>query len=116
MELFHTILMSADTYHLFAKEMRPKLKEENPNLSLTELPKNWGYVGVPCRMVRRPSTRVKEGCSIFLEERRKKGRCLGTRISLLPFYPKVLQHTPGRRRAEIARARRQHKLLGTRYF
>jgi len=39
MELFHIILMSADTYHLFAKEMRPKLKEENPNLSFTELPK-----------------------------------------------------------------------------
>jgi hypothetical protein len=33
MELFHIILMSADTYHLFfAKEIRPKLKEENPNL------------------------------------------------------------------------------------
>jgi len=42
MELFHIILMSADTYHLFAKEMRPKLKEENPNLSLTELPKELG--------------------------------------------------------------------------
>jgi hypothetical protein len=34
--------MSSDTYHLFAKEMRPKLKEENPNLSFTELPKELG--------------------------------------------------------------------------
>lgn len=32
----------ADAYHLFAKEMRPKLKEENPNLSFKELPKEIG--------------------------------------------------------------------------
>lgn len=32
----------ADAYHLFAKEMRPKLKEENPNLSFKELPKELG--------------------------------------------------------------------------
>jgi len=52
-------------------------------------------------MARRPSTRVikkkkkkkKEGCSIFLEERRKKGRCLGTRISLLPLPKGAATHT-----------------------
>jgi hypothetical protein len=73
-------------------------------------------------MARRPSTRVikkkkkkKEGCRAYFWKREGKKGDVWVHESHFYHYPKV-QHTPGRRRAEIARARRQHKLLGTRYF